>query len=369
MSPSAHIVKRRVKRGLVYQVRFRWRPGDSTAHYFATAYTRKDAEVIRAWVLTEIAHGRFPDPEVYFAEPTPQRTLVELHDDYIKSRRHEVGPAAQKQYRQALAKYGRLGAMDPNAITVADVRVWVGGMLDEGRKPGTVRAYLSVLRQVLDLADLTHPNPARDARVKVGSRHKEEPEPDPPSFAHHTAMLAEIAPKHAGLLLFLERTGFRIGEALAITWGDVDWRDDLLRVTGGKTLAARRWVPLLPVVREALEAVPADDRSPKRTIFPAETTENSMRSAMRLATQKAGVPTYTPHDLRHRYTSLLVMAGVPPPLVSKIVGHTKVGVTLETYSHVLMDEPDDRLMELRRAAFTVPAARGIGVGGTVEVVE
>lgn len=90
---------------------------------------------------------------------------------------------------------------------------------------------------------------------------------------------------------------------------------------------------------------------------------------MRLACEKAGIPQYTPHDLRHRYTSLLVMGGVPAPLVGRIVGHRRVSVTLDTYSHVLMDEPSGRLAELRAAAYRVPGAAPVGPAGAYSVPE
>jgi integrase len=356
VSPSAHIIRREGQRGVKWHVRFRWRPSDARARHFAVFPRERDAKVAAGWVATEIAHGRYPDPARYFAEPEQPRTLGDVHDAWVEARRHEVGPAAVKMARQARTVYGRLEAMDPAAIEVADVRRWVAELAAADRAPGTIGAYRSVLRQVLDSADLQHPNPARDPRVKLP--RVDEEIADPPSFAHLWALTAEVAEKHVHLLTFLERTGLRITEALTLTWGDIDWRDELLRVRSGKTRAARRWVPLLPAARTALCVTPADARHPERPIFPG-LTSNSMRSAMRLACEKAGIPTYTPHDLRHRYTSLLVMAGVPAPLVGRIVGHRRVSVTLDTYAHVLMDEPRDRLAELRRAAFTVPGAREI----------
>jgi len=53
----------------------------------------------------------------------------------------------------------------------------------------------------------------------------------------------------------------------------------------------------------------------------------------------AEIPLFTPHDLRHRYISLLVMAGVPLPVVREVVGHSRASVTRDVYSHVLLDEP------------------------------
>jgi integrase len=356
VSPTAQVIRREGARGVRWHVRFRWRPSDARARHFAVFPRERDAKVAAGWVATELAHGRYPDRGRYFAEPDAHVTLIEAHDAWVAGRRHEVGPASEKMARQARATYDVLGRMAPDAIRVPDVRAWVARLAAEGRAPGTIGAYRSVLRQVLDSADLDHPNPARDPRVRLPRLDEEIA--DPPSYAHVWAMTAEIAEKHVDLFTFLERTGLRITEALTLTWGDVDWRDRLVRVRGGKTRAARRWVPLVGGGHGVLWKVPPDERHPEAPLFPG-LTSNSMRSAMRLACEKAGIPTYTPHDLRHRYTSLLVMAGVPAPLVGRIVGHRRVSVTLDTYAHVLMDEPRDRLAELRRAAFTVPGAREI----------
>lgn len=41
------------------------------------------------------------------------------------------------------------------------------------------------------------------------------------------------------------------------------------------------------------------------------------------ACELAGVPSFGPHDLRHRYISLLVLAGVPVSIVKGFVGHER----------------------------------------------
>jgi len=68
---------------------------------------------------------------------------------------------------------------------------------------------------------------------------------------------------------------------------------------------------------------------------------------MTRACKHAGIPSATPHDLRHRYISLLVLAGVPLPDVREVVGHSRASITLDVYSHVLMDEPPELLAERR----------------------
>ena len=61
-------------------------------------------------------------------------------------------------------------------------------------------------------------------------------------------------------------------------------------------------------------------------------TNRGLGNAMRRACKVAGIPNYTPHDLRHRFVSILVMGGVPIPLVKQVAGHTRASVTLDIYS-------------------------------------
>ena len=51
----------------------------------------------------------------------------------------------------------------------------------------------------------------------------------------------------------------------------------------------------------------------------------------------AGLPRLRLHDLRHTAATLMLRAGVHPKVVSERLGHATVGLTLDTYSHVLPD--------------------------------
>ena len=51
--------------------------------------------------------------------------------------------------------------------------------------------------------------------------------------------------------------------------------------------------------------------------------------------RKAGLPHVRLHDLRHTHATLMLKAGVHPKIVSERLGHSDIGVTLDTYSHVL----------------------------------
>ena len=64
------------------------------------------------------------------------------------------------------------------------------------------------------------------------------------------------------------------------------------------------------------------------------------QAAEELATKTGTIPHLLPagfhfHDIRHTTASLLLLAGVNPKIVSERLGHSKVAVTLDIYSHLL----------------------------------
>jgi integrase len=60
--------------------------------------------------------------------------------------------------------------------------------------------------------------------------------------------------------------------------------------------------------------------------------------AMRRGCQAAGLPLFSPHDLRHRYASVKIREGVPVTELAAQLGHARKSMTLDTYSHVLLGD-------------------------------
>src|SRR5262245_28035576 len=67
---------------------------------------------------------------------------------------------------------------------------------------------------------------------------------------------------------------------------------------------------------------------------------NRFRTASTRACTGAGVPAFSPHDLRHRRISLLHLGGVPWARIGEHVGQRNLAVTANTYTHVLVDESE-----------------------------
>jgi integrase len=55
----------------------------------------------------------------------------------------------------------------------------------------------------------------------------------------------------------------------------------------------------------------------------------------RVVLKRSGLPHVRFHDLRHAHATLMLLQGVHPKVVSERLGHASVGITLDTYSHVL----------------------------------
>ena len=66
---------------------------------------------------------------------------------------------------------------------------------------------------------------------------------------------------------------------------------------------------------------------------PIEAT-NLLRRSYKPLLKTAGVPAIRFHDLRHSAATLLLSQGIHPKVVSEMLGHAQVGITLNLYSHV-----------------------------------
>jgi integrase len=111
-----------------------------------------------------------------------------------------------------------------------------------------------------------------------------------------------------------------------------------VRIRGGKTNAARRWVPVPEwLIEEIEQTCPPDDRTATRRVFPGAGRQ-TVGNAMPNACKAAGLAAYSPHDLRHRYISVKIREGVPITNIAAHVGHSRKSLTLDTYAHVLIDD-------------------------------
>ena len=63
-----------------------------------------------------------------------------------------------------------------------------------------------------------------------------------------------------------------------------------------------------------------------------------MRDSMMRACRSAGIPGYSPHDLRHRRGSVWHANGIPARELAERMGHSKASMSLDVYTHVMAAE-------------------------------
>ena len=82
-----------------------------------------------------------------------------------------------------------------------------------------------------------------------------------------------------------------------------------------------------------------EDRTDTRPVFQGFGADR-FRTALARACRGAGVPTFSPHDLRHRRVSLMHEQGVSWARIGEAVGHGDIVTTARTYTHVLGDSAE-----------------------------
>jgi integrase len=333
--PSAWLIKRETASGARWRVLYRVGGRESSARYAGSFRRKEDALARKRWVDGELASLRIPD--VRLAEK-PSDTMLRNAAARWQASRVDVSPGTEQTYRVALNRLlPRLGDVPLeklNSQTVADL---VAELHGAGLRKQTIRKTISVLAMVLDHAGI-QPNPARN-KLLVKMPREERRELHPPTAVHVEAVVRLLPTRYRLPVLVLDATGMRIGELERLTWGDVDEPRQRWRVSASVAKTGRaRWVPVPDVLFEAVTALVArEDRVPERPVFQGFGGER-FRTAIARACNAAGVPSFSPHDLRHRRVSLLHLTGTPWARIGELVGHDDLMTTARTYTHVVADE-------------------------------
>jgi integrase len=269
------------------------------------------------------------------------------------------------------------------------VQRWVNQLTADGLAPGTVRNAYACLRNALNTAvklGYLKTNPC--TTIDLPRARREEMLMLTPE---EVKALANAIDKHYKTLVYVAAySGLRAGELLALTRADVDVlkgtltvRRSLKDVNGTLTLgevktpASRRTVTLPAGVARMLRdhlAKTQDQGGPASSeadalVFASKTGKPLRHRLFYRRHFKPAVTGYTKpdgtkvpgalpaakhglrfHDLRHTAASLAIHAGAHPLLVSKMLGHSSVQITLDRYSH-LMPNVSEALAEKLDALF------------------
>ena len=135
-------------------------------------------------------------------------------------------------------------------------------------------------------------------------------------------------------------TGCRRGELCAIERADIG--HDTITLKAGNTKTQRTRV--IPIVAPA---------RPWLTFLPLRISARGIESGFRNARQAAKMPGVTFHDLRRSCATLMLAAGVPLHVISKLLGHSSIRVTEARYAHLQIEAVREGL----ERAFSAPSTR------------
>jgi integrase len=174
-----------------------------------------------------------------------------------------------------------------------------------------------------------------------------------------TLLQAAKGERLEALYVLAVTTGLREGELFGLVWSNVELKDRWLQVTHQlanhtghpalvelKTASSRRKIILPAIAIAALREhrqralVEGTYHNAMGLVF-ADTDGKPLRKSNFLRRtfypflKRAGVPRIRFHDLRHTAATLRLQQGDNPKVVQELLGHSRVTVTLETYSHVM----------------------------------
>ena len=154
--------------------------------------------------------------------------------------------------------------------------------------------------------------------------------------------------------------GLRQGEATALTWNDINFtkkevsinktlttklKGQLYTISSPKTKKSNRVLPIPKKLVESLKQL--KEQAKKKKYFSEEWfvfgdelpfKETTIQVRKNKYCKQAGVKQIRIHDFRHSCASFLIQHGASIVLVSKYLGHSKISITLDTYTHLYENE-------------------------------
>jgi len=320
-------------------------------------YAKENKLTVGSWFNTWISE---------YKEPTVKRGTVNVYQKHYrfyieeqlgKKRLCDVRPEHIQKLYNDMNKEGY------SRNTIELVAVVLGGMYKQAVKNRLVR------ENPVSLATLPRVAEHKESRVMTIDEQK--------LFLR----MAEDS-RHYDIFLLALGTGMRSGELRGLEWSDIDFKNKTIHVTGTlvdvgkeylkdtpKTLTSRRDIPMLDSIVTLLKRVRkeqsesrlkvGDKWAPKEGLdnlvftmeFGTPIPKNSLtvgvnRVVEKINNQGTVFEHITPHTFRHTFATRCIENGMPPQVLKTILGHSKLSMTMDLYSHVLPDTKADEIQKI-----------------------
>lgn len=260
-------------------------------------------------------------------------------------RRHLDGPGAHVTMAQAAIAYRQ--AEKPTRFLERIEDHWRDTQLRD-MTPGAIRQSALVLypdasgatrnRQVIvptqaiinHAATLNWCSPIKVKRFAVDAKARR------PVDLEWATKFAANASRHLGALcLFMFGTGARLGEAVRLTWADIDTDACIATMTDRKPTPWTRTAHLPKPVLAAIMRIPSN-RAMNEPVFQYLDPQN-VKQVWDKAIERAGIERLTPHCCRHGFATTMLRKGFDVKTVAKMGGWKDAATVLKHYAHALED--------------------------------
>jgi len=277
-------------------------------------------------------------------------TVEQFLQTWLDAKKATIRPSTWKRYDELTRLHvtptigkRRLAKLKPEQLQ--QLYTELGASLS----PGTVLNVHRMLHSAFHLAVRWGAMPQNTTELVIApTRQRHEFETFTPEQARDF-LRAVRGDRLEALYVVAIMTGMREGELLGLRWRDVDLeRRRLHLVRQLKNRQSRRAVQL-PQLAATVLAQHRDRQAGERErrgvrwedqglVFPNTVgrpidPSNLLRRHFYPLLDQAGLPRIF-HDLRHSCATLLLGEGIHPKVVSDLLGHSQIGITLDLYSHV-----------------------------------
>lgn len=297
------------------------------------------------------------------------RTINELFNLYINhlsetQTKLRTIRSAERIYNARIKKY--FGDLPYKDLTVQKIRVWQNELLKLKKKDGTcyrnktLEGYQNQLITIINFGYsngyITKPFPFK----KITIKNEEKREMDFYTIDEFNKFISVVdKPKYKAFFNVLYFCGLRKGEAMALTWQDIDFKKRTMNInkswdtenhimTSPKTSNSYRTLLIpdrcLDSLTDLYNMYKINEKVLDKNVFGyfKPISVNSIDLSNRSYAKKAEVKHIRIHDFRHSHVSLLINKGFSAFDISKRLGHT-VEMVLNVYSHWFIDSQEKML--------------------------
>lgn len=264
---------------------------------------------------------------------------------------------------KALLNY-KIAYMDVGEIRTEDLQEFVNSMVADGYALSSIKKQFHLVTAYLKFANTEgliprpiYNNVKLPAQSVVKKKKREiQSYSRPEQIALKKVLRTKSRIGYAAALLMRE-TGLRVGECLALTWGDVLWERKALRVdktliriankhrmevqNEAKSFTSNRTIPLSTEAYSLLDGLFENAEGSSGYIFSGEggmpISYEALRYQIQMACKEAKVPYKGQHVFRHTFATNCYNRGCDVKILSKLLGHADVAITYNTYIHLFGD--------------------------------